>query len=134
MRQQKITTVMLGQGVTAHVGEKLYLFLDEQAKKSRKPHGVAEVRADGLYVEGKKVSASRRSYITPAMRIFQDKLGHTNADGAMVSLNAYLKWHVLRDDKLVSLKDLKNPALARKRGQGLTPEQLENITLADLGL
>lgn len=111
----------LGQGVKVIVGEKLYLFLDEQAKRQGKPNGVADVKADGLYVEARKIRASKNSLIQPAMRHFQDKLGrHT-------SLNAYKQWNVLREGKWVRLDELKDPSLARKRSRDV-------LTLADLNL
>ena len=91
------------------------------------------VHDDGIYVDGKKVPSSRGSEITPAMRIFQDRLNHKNAKGETVSLNAYLKWHVLRGEKLVSLNDLKDPAKSRKRGQSMTREEAEKF-LAEIGL
>lgn len=122
----------LGQGVTVYVGERIALFLDEASKKARRPAGVAEVRADGLYVDGRRVERSRGSEITPAMRIIQERVGH-RLGGKIISLNAYIKWHVIRDGQLVRLADLKDPALARKRGRSLTDEQAEQF-LADLGL
>lgn len=126
-------TFDLGQGVTVHVGEKLMLFLDEQAKKSRKPHGVADVRRDGIYVDGQKVQASRGSVITPAMRIFQERLRHRNALKEIISLNAFIKWHVIRDGQIVNLMELKDPSKTRKRGRGMTSEEADQF-LKDLGL
>lgn len=124
--------VDLGQGVTVYVGEKLYLFLHEDTKKARKPAGVAEVRADGLYVDGKRVERSRRSAITPAMRIIQNRVGH-RLNGHLISLNAFIKWHVVRDGQLVRLEDLKDPAKKRKRGRGMTSEQAQ-LFLKENGL
>jgi hypothetical protein len=122
----------LGQGVTAYVGEKLFLFLDEHAKKARRPAGTAEVRSDGLYVDGRRVERSRGSEITPAMRIIQERVSHRSGRD-IISLNAYLKWHVLRDGQIVSLFDLKDPAKARKRGRSMTAEQAKQF-LNQLGL
>jgi hypothetical protein len=122
----------LGQGVTAYVGETLFLFLDEHAKKARKPAGVAEIRKDGMYVDGRRVERSRGSEITPAMRIIQERVGHRSGKH-IISLNAFLKWHVLRDGQIVCLSDLKDPSKARKRGRGLTAQQAEQF-LNELGL
>jgi hypothetical protein len=122
----------LGQGVIGYVGEKLFLFLDERAKKARKPAGTAEVRKDGLYVDGRRVERSRGSEITPAMRIVQERVGH-RAFGKIISLNAYLKWHVVRGGQLVRLEDLKDPTKARKRGRRLTADQAEQF-LNEIGL
>jgi hypothetical protein len=122
----------LGQGVTAYVGERLVLFLNETSKKARKPAGIAEVRRDGLYVDGRRVERSRGSEITPGMRIIQERVGH-RLRGQIVSLNAYLKWHVIRNGQLVRLEDLKDPTKARKRGRVLTTAEAQKF-LDEIGL
>jgi hypothetical protein len=122
----------LGQGVIVYVGERLALFLDEKSKKARRPAGIAEVRRDGLYVDGRRVKRSRGSEITPAMRIVQERVGH-RAFGKIISLNAFLKWHIVRGGQLVRLEDLKDPTKARKRGRGMTAEQAEQF-LNEIGL
>jgi hypothetical protein len=122
----------LGQGVTVYVGEKLALFLNERDKRRREPVGFAEVRRDGLYVDDRKVGRSRGSEITPAMRTIQERVDH-RAFGKLVSLNAYLKFHVVRRGMLVPLAELKDPALARKRGRRVTDEQADRF-LGEIGL
>jgi hypothetical protein len=123
-------TLDIGQGAKLVVGEKMYLFLNEQAKRERSPDGIADVRADGVYVDEVLVKRKKRSYLQPAMEIFQQRLGHYNDSGKLISLNAWLKWHVVRDGKLVCLKDLKDPLLARTRGAN----RPSGLSLADLGL
>ena len=75
-------------------------------------------------MDGRRVERSRGSEITPAMRIVQERVGH-RAFEEIISLNAFLKWHVVRGGQLVQLQDLKDPALARKRGRSMTSEQAE---------
>lgn len=122
----------LGQGVTVYVGEQLLLFLNEQQKRERRPAGTAEVRRDGLYVYGHRVESSRGSEITPAMQTIQRKVGHRQFD-KLISLNAYMKWYVVRGGELIRLNDLKNPALVRRRGRRLTEEQADRF-LDEIGL
>lgn len=119
----------LGQGVRVKPGERLYLFLDKGSEEARVPQGLAEVKPDGLYVEGRRVEPSHGSVIQPAMRHFQEKLGHRNAKGDFISLSAYRQWFVKRGDRLVALESLKDPRLARTRRRGVSA-----ITLEDLGL
>lgn len=107
----------LGQGVRLNIGEYLYLFLNEQAKRARKQDGIAEVRKDGIYVEGRKIEPSRGSSLQPAMQIFQRRAGR------LVSLSAWRQWHVLRENRFVSLVELKDPALARRRGAPVDVEK-----------
>ena len=108
----------LGQGVELNAGEPLYLFLNEQSKKAKKPDGIAEVRADGIYVEGRKVEPSRGSPLQPAMQIFQRRANHR------VSLSSWRQWHVRRENRLIPLVELKDPALARRRGQPIDADAL----------
>ena len=107
----------LGQGVVLPVGEKLYLYLSEDAKRSRKANAVAEVMADGFYLSGKKIEPSHGSVLQPAMKQIQEKIGHRNERGEIISLSAWRQWHVLRDGNLVPVFELKAPNLARKRGR-----------------
>jgi hypothetical protein len=108
----------LGQGVELNSGERLYLFLNEQSKKARAPDGIAEVRTDGIYVEGRKIEPSRGSPLQPAMRFFQERAKHR------VSLSSWRQWHVQRENRLVPLVELKDPALARRRGQTIDTDAL----------
>jgi hypothetical protein len=108
----------IGQGVVLNAGETLYLFLNEVAKRANKPDGMAEVRADGLYVEGRRIEPSRGSSLQPAMLIFQKRKNH------VVSLNAWRYWNVLRGKRLIPLLELKDPAQARRRGAPIDTDQL----------
>lgn len=58
------------------------------------------------------------------MLIFQQRAVKDGRAEKVVSLNAWLKWHVLRDDRLVPLYELKDPALARKRGPPVDVDKL----------
>jgi hypothetical protein len=124
------TMLDLGQGARVAVGEKLYLFLSEEAKKANKPDGIADVRTNGLAIDGKLIPASKTSYIHPAMVEVQKKKHHRNAKGEIISLSAWRQWYVLRENRLVRLNELKDPALARTRGRILR----DSITLESLGL
>jgi hypothetical protein len=108
----------LGQGVVLSAGETLYLFLSEASKKARKPDGTAEVRADGLYVDDRKVEPSRRSPLQPAMQVFQKRSKH------VVSLSSWRQWHVLREKRFIPLVELKDPELARRRGVPVDTDKL----------
>jgi hypothetical protein len=53
----------------------------------------------------------------------------------LISLSAWRQWHVVRDEKLVRLFDLKDPAKARRRGtRPVNQIAREGITFADLDL
>jgi hypothetical protein len=108
----------LGQGVVLIAGQTLYLFLSEGSKRARKPDGIAEVRADGLYVDGRKIEPSRGSPLQPAMQIFQERSKH------VISLSSWRQWHVLRDKRFIPLVELKDPALARRRGAPIDTNKL----------
>ena len=116
----------LGQGVRLSPLDRLYLFLNEQSKKAKKPDGTAEVgtEADGIYVDGRKVQNSRGSPLAAAMLIFQKRAMDEGRSDKLVSLNAWLKWHVLRDGRLVPLFELKDPTLARRRGAAVDVDKL----------
>jgi hypothetical protein len=122
------TRVMLdlGQGVRLPPLDRLYLFLKEQSKKAKKPDGTAEVsaEADGIYVDGRKVQNSRGSPLAAAMLIFQKRAMKDGRADKMVSLNAWLKWHVLRGGRFVPLFELKDPTLARRRGPPVDVDKL----------
>jgi len=120
----------LGQGVRLQTGEKPMLFLSKSAKQSMTPDATAEIRIDGFYLHGKKVHADPKKALDPAMKIVQKQKGHLNDKGQIISHSAWRDWHVLRAGRLVSLFDLKDPALARKRGS----HTHSTITLEDLGL
>jgi hypothetical protein len=75
----------LGEGVRLGIGEKLYLFL---YKKQNKEDATAEVKEDGIYMDGQKIFLSKGSFIQSAMQIVQKRLNHRNQDGQLVSLSA----------------------------------------------
>ena len=110
-------TLDLGQGVHLKLGETLHLFLSEQSKRLRHPEGQAEVRADGLYMNGKRVKPSRGSAHHAAMKQVQEKRNHRNEKGDVISLSAWRQWHVERDGKMVPLDALKSPDLAHRRSR-----------------
>jgi hypothetical protein len=116
----------LGQGVRLPALDRLYLFLNEQSKKAKKPDGTAEVgpEADGIYVDSHRVQNSRGSPLAAAMLIFQKRAVAEGRADKLVSLNAWLKWHVLRDGRLVPLFELKDPTLARRRGPPVDVDKL----------
>ena len=120
----------LGQGARLNVGERLYLFLSAASKDARRPDGLAEVRIDGLAVDGVRVQESRGSWLQPAMQIWQRKRGDRNSEGHLTSRSAWRQWHVEREGKLVPIEELKDPRLARKRGRVAGAD----LTLAELGL
>ncbi len=125
--------VDLGQGVRLPVGEKLYLYLSKPNDCSQKPHGIAEIKADGLYVENKKILPSRGSSIAPAMHLYQWRHGHMNSGGKLKSLSAYRQWYVIRDGSLIPLEELKDPKLARKRTTKAASVDVSAL-LAELGI
>jgi hypothetical protein len=116
----------LGQGVRLPALDRLYLFLNERGKKAEKPDGTAEVgaEADGIYVDGRKVQNSRGSPLAAAMLIFQKRAVEEGRADKVASLNAWLKWHVLRDDRFVPLFELKDPTQARRRGPPVDVDKL----------
>lgn len=122
-----------GQGVLLPVGEKLYLFLSKPNGADDKPDGIAEVRLDGLYLDGKRIEASHGSEITPAMRQVQIRSGHFNARGQIVSLSAYRQWHVVRDGRLIALDELKTPDKKRRRTTKASKVDVDAL-LAELGI
>jgi hypothetical protein len=125
----------LGQGVYLRVGEQPVLFLSEEAKRQRKPDAVAEVRSDGFYMDGKRIAPSKGSVLQPAMKIVQERKKHRNSDGEIISLSSWRQWHVVREGKLLRMDELKDPALARKRGRAAPNMQLPPLpSLKDLGL
>lgn len=125
--------VDFGQGVHLSVGEKLYLYLSKPNNKSQKPDGVAEVKPDGLYLDGQKVMPSRGSSIAPAMQAVQTRLNHVNGEGKLVSLSAYRQWHVVRDGKMVPLDHLKDPSQRRRRTPKASTVDVAAL-LAELGI
>jgi hypothetical protein len=116
----------LGQGVKLPALDRLFLFLNERSKREKKPDGTAEVgaEADGIYVEGRKVESSRGSPLAAAMLIFQTRAVEQGRAEKLVSLNAWLKWHVLREGRFVPLFELKDPKLARRRGPPVDVDKL----------
>jgi hypothetical protein len=105
----------LGQGAQLRIGEKPILFLSEEAKRANRPDAEAVIRSDGFYLDGKRIEPSKGSVLQPAMKLIQERKGHRNAKGELISLSAWRQWHVVRDGKLVSMLELKNPALAHRR-------------------
>ena len=110
-------TLDLGQGAKLRVGETIYLFLSEQSKRLRHPEGQAEVRSDGLYVNGKKVKPAKGSAHHAAMKQVQEKRNHRNEKGELISLSAWRQWHVEREGKMVALQALKSTELAHRRSR-----------------
>ena len=110
-------TLDLGQGVSLKVGETMHLFLSEQSKRLRHPEGQAEVRGDGLYMNGKRVKPSRGSAHHAAMKQVQEKRNHRNEKGELISLSAWRQWHVERNGRMISLDALKSPDLAHRRSR-----------------
>jgi hypothetical protein len=123
----------LGQGASLKVGEKIFLYLSKAAKRADRPDGIAEVGADGLHMDGHRVRASRGNPLQAAMRAIQEKKGHRNEVGQIISLSAWRQWHVIRDGKLVPVFELKDPALAHTRSRVLG-SRVTNLTLDELGL
>jgi hypothetical protein len=121
----------LGQGAKLRAGEKIFLFLSEEAKKARRAHAIAEVKSDGFYLLGNKIEPSKGSVLQPAMHLIQEKLGHRNEKGEIISLSAWRQWHVERGGKLVPVLELKDPALARKRGRAVS--HISDKTAEELG-
>ena len=115
------------------VGERLYLYLSKPNGVDQKPDGVAEVKADGLFLEGKRVTPSRGSSIAPAMHTIQERSNHVNNEGKLVSLSAYRQWHVVRDGKMVALDRLKDPDQRRRRTPKASPVDVDAL-LAELGI
>ena len=125
--------VDFGQGVHLTVGERLFLYLSKPNNEGQKPDGVADVRPDGLYLDGQKVTPSRGSSIAPAMQAVQARLNHVNGHGKLVSLSAYRQWHVVRDGKMVSLDQLKDPNQRRHRTPKASTVDVAAL-LAELGI
>lgn len=113
----------LGQGAKVILGEPVFLFLTQEAKREKRPDAKGEFREDGFYLDGERVRASKGSAIQPAMQAVQRRVGH------LTSLSAWRQWHVLRDGKLIRLLDLKDPAKAKTRGRLTT-----TLTAEELGL
>jgi hypothetical protein len=105
----------LGGGLHLPEGEKLYLFLSKPGGVQDRPDGLAEVRSDGLYVDGKAVQKSRLSLLHPAMKHYQRLANHFDKKGSLISLNAYEKWHVIRRHELVAVDGLRDAKKRRKR-------------------
>ena len=114
-------TFDLGQGATLMVGEPVFLFLSEDSKQARKPDATAQAKLDGFYLSDRKIRPSKGSVLQPAMQSVQRAKKHFNDKGELVSLSAWRQWHVERNGKLVPVFELKDPALARKRGRVLPP-------------
>ncbi len=110
-------TLNLGQGAHLNIGETIYLFLSKQSMLLRHFDGQAEVKANGLYVNGEPVKSSRANALNTAMKFFQEKRNHRNEKGELVSLSAWRQWHVERDGKMIPLVKLKSDDLAHRRGK-----------------
>ena len=123
----------IGQGAKLYIGEKIYLYL-KSLKKSRNPDAIAEVKEDGIYLNGKILPRSKGSQLTPGMRMVQEQKGHYNDKGEIISLNSWRQWHVNRGNKLIPLLQLKDPEKSHVRGKKLTEEEVSKLTLEDLGL
>jgi hypothetical protein len=121
-------TLDIGEGAKLRVGEKIFLFLSkrkkEQFSKTGEADGTALVREDGLYVDGLLIPPSKGSSLQPSMRLFQERLDHRNEDGEFVSLSAWRQWHVIRNQTLVPLLELKDLTLAKRRRRKIDGEAL----------
>ena len=125
----------LGQGAQLRIGETPILYLSEDAKRWRKADAIAEVRADGFYLDGRKIRPSKGSVLQPAMKLVQERKGHRNSLGELISLSAWRQWYVIRDGKLLSMFELKDPALARRRSRSVVLNEDQQRALAEaLGL
>ncbi|MBX9643561.1 MAG: hypothetical protein K2W91_05595 [Novosphingobium sp.] len=122
-----------GQGIQLPVGERLYLYLTKPKNVDQKPDGMAEVKSDGIYLDGKFIVPSNGSALAPAMHAVQARLNHVNEKGELVSLSAFRQWYVVRDEKLVPLDHLKDPKLRRRR-KTKDPAVDVRALLAELGL
>jgi hypothetical protein len=122
----------LGQGARLIIGEKIFLYLSKAAKKTDRADAVAEVKADGLYLDGRKVKASRGNPLQSAMRAIQEKKGHRNDAGKIISLSAWRQWHAIREGQLVPVFELKDRTLAHTRGRKLLNSA--NLSAEELGL
>jgi hypothetical protein len=123
----------LGQGARLSVGERPVLFLSEDSRRQGNPDAVAEVRNDGFYLDGRKVVPSRGNPLQPAMQLVQERKRHRNSRGELISLSAWRQWHVVRDGRLLSMLELKDPRLAHKRGRRIS-KLASHLTLKELGL
>ena len=119
----------LGQGAYLKLGETITLYLSEESKRLRHPDATAEVRRDGIYMNGKRVRPSKGSPLQAGMRAVQEKRNHRNEKGEFISLSAWRQWHVERNGQIMPIFELKDPALAHKRGRIKS-----ELTLQDLGL
>ena len=61
------------------------------------------------------------------MRIVQERKNHRNGKGELISLSAWRQWYVSRDGKFVSMLELKDPKLARRRGREVGELTMEDI-------
>lgn len=105
-----------GEGVKVSVGTRLYLFLSKKAMESSSPDGFADIKTDGLYVDGTiRIDKSRGSYLQPAMRLIQQRKKHFNDKGDIISLSAWRQWHIRQDNQFISLYDCKDPNISKKR-------------------
>jgi hypothetical protein len=119
----------LGQGVRLRPGERPVLYLSERAKRDDRPDAIAEIRRDGgFYLDGHRIEPLNRSVLQTAMKLVQQRKGHRNSKGELISLSAWRQWHVCRRDRMVSMVDLKDPKLTYKR------PRLPELTLGDLDL
>jgi hypothetical protein len=122
-----------GQGVRLPAGERLYLYLTKPNSVGQMPDGAAEVRPDGLYLDGRRISPSRGSLVTPAMKEIQRKLAHVNSKGELIMLNAYQHWYVIRGGKLVTIDTLKDPEKRRTRAPKTSAVDVDAL-LRELGI
>ena len=129
---REVEFIDVGQGAKVRVGERVLLFLPGSVKRAADPDAVAEARRDGLYMEGTKIEATRGSQLHAAMRVVQGRKGHRNEKGEIVQLSAFRQWHVVREGKLVPVLELKDPALAHRRGRTLATST--HLSAEDLDL
>jgi hypothetical protein len=115
-------TLDLGQGAKLAVGETMYLFLSKTARRANRPDATALVGSTGIMMNG-TVYPARRGFFNKAMADVQVAKGDVDSNGKPTSLSAWRQWHVLRDDRLTSLLELKDPTLANVRMRNFIANQ-----------
>jgi hypothetical protein len=119
----------IGQGAKLSVGETTYLFLSKAARKANRPDATALVGKNSITMNGTNYPAVR-GFFNKAMADVQVTKGNVDSDGKPSSLSAWRQWHVLRNDRLTSLLELKDPEQANVRLRSFTSKQ----TPEDFGL
>jgi hypothetical protein len=89
---------------------------------------IALVGARGINVDGKHYPCGR-GFLNHAMKAVQGRKGHVNGTGDAPSLSAWRQWHVLRNGRLMTLVELKDPALANTRSRQFTGKSFEEVRI-----